>query len=342
MPIDVTRSTPSAAPRTRVASAIRARDSLAMARAVEGIAVTVADLDRAVRFYTEVLSFTKVGTTVAEGAALATLSDLVEPSVRVAQLRLGEELVELTQYARPLGRPAPRDPQSNDRWFQHIAIVVSDMDCAYDRLTAHGVSAISAAPQRLPGWNAAAAGIEAYYFRDPDGHPLELIRFPPDKGDARWHRTAGRLFLGIDHTSIVAGDTDASLGFYRDLLGMRVVGRSENFGPQQERLNGVPGCRVRITTLATESGPRLELLHYLSPPGGRAMPADERANDLVHWETVVRVSDIGVAFGAIRRSGCEIISRDVADVRSRLGPARAFLARDADGHVLRFVGRPDA
>jgi catechol 2,3-dioxygenase-like lactoylglutathione lyase family enzyme len=338
IPTDITRLMPSAALRRPAASAIRARESLAAARAVESIAITVADLDRAVRFYTEVLSFTEVSTMFAEGAALATLSDLVEPIVRVARLRLGEELVELTQYARPLGRPAPRDARSHDRWFQHIAIVVSNMDSACDRLTAHGVSAISSAPQRLPGWNAAAAGIEAYYFRDPDGHPLELIHFPPDKGDARWHRAPGRLFLGIDHTSIVAHDTDASLDFYRDLLGMRVVGRSENFGPEQERLNGVPGCRVRITTLAAESGPKVELLHYLSPTGGRPMPADERANDLVHWETAVRVSDIDAAFAAIRRAGCEIISRDVADVRSRLGPARGFLARDPDGHVLRFVG----
>jgi hypothetical protein len=86
----------------------------------------------------------------------------------------------------------------------------------------------------------------------------------------------------------------------------------------------------------------VELLHYLSPTDGRAMPADERANDLVHWETTVRVSDIDGAFGALRRAGCEIISRDVADVRSRLGPARGFLARDPDGHVLKFVGGPAA
>jgi catechol 2,3-dioxygenase-like lactoylglutathione lyase family enzyme len=340
MPIDIARLTPSGAPRRSAPSAIRAREPLAAAHAVESLGITVADLDRAVRFYTEVFSFAEVGTNFSEGPALATLTDLVEPRVRVARLRLGEELLELTQYARPFGRPAPRDARSNDRWFQHIAIVVSDMDRAYDRLAAHGVGAISAAPQRIPDWNPAAGGIEAYYFRDPDGHPLELIHFPPEKGDARWHRTSGRLFLGIDHTSIVAGDTDASLAFYRDLLGMKVVTRSENFGPEQDRLNGIPGSRVRITTLAAESGIKVELLHYLTPTDGRPMPADERANDLVHWETTVRVGAIDAVFDAVRRTGCEIISRDIADVRSRLGPARGFLARDPDGHVLRFVGSP--
>jgi catechol 2,3-dioxygenase-like lactoylglutathione lyase family enzyme len=214
---------------------------------------------------------------------------------------------------------------------------VSDMARAYERVVAHGAGAISAAPQRLPDWNPSAGGIEVYYFRDPDGHPLELIHFPPDKGAARWHRASGRLFLGVDHTSIVVGDTDASLAFYRDLLGMTVVGRSENFGVEQERLNGVPGSRVRITTLAAESGLRVELLQYVTPTDGRPMPADERANDVMHWETAVRVSDVGAALDAIRRAGHEIISRDVTDVRSRLGPSRGFLARDPDGHVLRFV-----
>jgi catechol 2,3-dioxygenase-like lactoylglutathione lyase family enzyme len=341
MPIDITRLTPSAAPRRAMPTAIRAREALVAARAVESAGITVADLDRAVHFYTEVLSFAEVGTTFSEGRTLATLNDVAEPSIRVARLRLGEELLELTQYARPFGRPAPRDARSHDRWFQHVAIVVSDMDRAYDRLVAHGVSAISAAPQRLPDWNAAAGGIAAFYFRDPDGHPLELIHFPPDKGDARWHRASDRLFLGIDHTSIVVADTDASLAFYRDLLGMKVVNRSENFGPEQEGLNGLPGSRVRITTLAAESGPRVELLHYLTPTDGRPMPADERANDLVHWETAVRVSDIDAALDAVRRAGREIVSRDVTDVRSRVGPARGFLARDPDGHVLRFIGRLD-
>jgi len=342
MPVDATRLARGAPQRGSAARPIRAREPLAAARAVECVGITVADLDRAVRFYSEVLSFAEVGTAFSDAASLGALNDLAEPSVRVARLRLGEELLELTQYARPLGRPAPRDARSNDRWFQHIAIVVSDMDRAYARLAAWGATPISVAPQRLPDWNPAAGEIEAFYFRDPDGHPLELIHFPPDKGESRWQRASDRLFLGIDHTSIVVGDTKASLAFYCDLLGMAVVGRSENFGPEQERLSGVNGCRVRITTLAAESGLKVELLHYLAPTDGRPMPADERANDLVHWETAVRVGDVDAAFDVLRRRGFEIISRDVTNARSRLGPARGFLARDPDGHVLRVVARPTA
>jgi catechol 2,3-dioxygenase-like lactoylglutathione lyase family enzyme len=341
MPIDVEQLAPSGAGRARAARPVRAAEPLAGVRAVEALAVTVADLDRSVRFYTDVLSFALVGTDTVAGAPLATLHDLDHAEARVARLRLGEELLEVSEYS-PAGRVAPPDSRSNDRWFQHAAIVVSDMRLAYERLVTHAATGISEGPQRLPDWNPAAGGIEAYYFRDPDGHPLELIHFPPEKGEARWHRAPQRLFLGIDHTAIAASDTAASLAFYRDLLGMAVVGRSENFGPEQERLNGVPGSRVRITTLAAESGVKVELLHYVTPTDGRPVPGDERANDLVHWETTARVGDAEATLNALRAAGYEIVSRGLTDVRSRLGPARGFLARDLDGHVLRFVGSPTA
>ena len=121
------------------------------------------------------------------------------------------------------------------------------MDRAYKLLRGNKVKHASTGPQRLPEWNKNAAGIQAFYFRDPDGHFLEVLAFPPDKGAAKWHEQNGRLFLGIDHTAIVISDTDASLRFYRDVLGLKVVGESENHGPEQERLNNVFGARLRIT-----------------------------------------------------------------------------------------------
>ena len=94
-----------------------------------------------------------------------------------------------------------------------------------------------------------------------------------------------KLFLGIDHTAIVISDTDASLRFYRDVLGLQVVGESENYGPEQERLNNVFGARLRITSLRAASGPGVEFLEYLAPGDGRPYPPEEKANDLIHWQT---------------------------------------------------------
>src|SRR6266403_2073994 len=112
--------------------------------------------------------------------------------------------------------------------FAKVADVVSDMDRAYAALRAARVEHASTGPQRLPDWNPNAGGIRAFYFRDPDRHVLEVLQFPAGKGDARWHAAAG-LFLGIDHTAIVVGDTAESLRFYRAALGLRVAGTSENW-----------------------------------------------------------------------------------------------------------------
>ena len=128
------------------------------------------------------------------------------------------------------------------------------------------------------------------YFRDPDLHPLELIQYPPGKGEPRWQER-DRLFLGIDHTAIAASDTDRSLAFYRDRLGLRIAGGSE-MGPGQERLSGVPGAHVLITTLRAASGPGIELQHYLAPRDGRLSPPDTSPDDLWSTTIVLRGTDL--------------------------------------------------
>ena len=65
-----------------------------------------------------------------------------------------------------------------------------------------------------------------------------------------------------------------------------MAGGSENWGTEQEHLNNVFGARLRITTLRAARGPGVELLEYLAPTDGRPYPADARANDLLHWETI--------------------------------------------------------
>src|SRR3989442_9668833 len=139
------------------------------------------------------------------------------------------------------------------------------MEQAYLWLRRHRVQNVSPGPQRLPDWNPNAAGIRPFYLRDPDGHVLETLQFPPDKGQPRWHRPSDRVFLGIDPTAIVVGDTEASLRFYRDALGMAVVAGSENHGPEQERPNTAFGARPRITTPRAAAGPAVPLLRDPTP-----------------------------------------------------------------------------
>jgi catechol 2,3-dioxygenase-like lactoylglutathione lyase family enzyme len=316
-------------------------DATALAEAVAMVGLTVSDMDRSVDFYTRVLDFERVSDTELEGGALERLQGVFGARLRVVRLRLGDEDLQLTQYLSLPGRPAPADARSNDRWFQHVAIIVSDMDSAYARLRRFNVRQASTAPQTLPKTIPNAAGIRAFYFKDPDGHPLEVLQFPPDKGDPRWQRKDGRLFLGIDHTAIVVKNTARSLAFYRDALGFRVAGESLNFGTEQEHLNNVPGARLRITSLRAGRGPGVEFLEYLAPTDGRPYPADERPNDLVHWQTTVRVPDAGAAAAVVKRRRFRLLSPEAVELPdTALGFRRGLLVRDPDGHVVQLVEQP--
>ena len=291
-------------------------------------------MDRAVDFYAKVLFFEKVSDVEVAGDAYERLQGLFGLRMRIVRMRLGSEHIDLIEYLTPRGRPIPPDSRSNDRWFQHIAIIVNDMDQAYLWLRRHKVKHASPEPQRLPDWNTNAAGIRAFYFKDPDGHPLEILQFPPDKGDPRWQRPSSSVFLGIDHTAIVVADTETSLKLYRDTLGMRVAGQGENYGPEQERLNNVFGARLRITTLRASAGPAIELLEYLMPRDGRPAPPDARANDLTHWQTRLMVDDAKEARASLVGRFL-FLSPAVVTIRdAMLGFREAFVGRDPDGHAM--------
>jgi catechol 2,3-dioxygenase-like lactoylglutathione lyase family enzyme len=306
------------------------------AEAVLSVGTTVSDLAASVRFFTDVLGFTADGP-VAElsGRPYELLHGVFGARTRTARLRLGHERLDLTEYLAPRGRPYPPDTRGNDRWFQHVAIITSDMDAAYARLRAHGVAHASTGPQRLPDWNPGAGGIRAFYFRDPDGHFLEILQFPPGKGDPRW-QARDALFLGIDHTAIVVDDTARALAFYRDGLGLTVAGQGENHGEEQEHLNNVFGARLRITTLRAGDGPGVELLHYLAPRTGRPAPLDLSAADVAHWQTTI--AGRAPAALLVHTHGGGLVSPDVVDVDTRaLGFSRGLMIRDPDGHAVRAV-----
>jgi catechol 2,3-dioxygenase-like lactoylglutathione lyase family enzyme len=202
------------------------------------------------------------------------------------------------------------------------------------------VAHVSSGPQRLPDWNPNAGGIEAFYFRDPDGPPLEILHFPPGKGAEKWHAASDKLFLGIDHTAIVVSDTERSLRFYRDRLGLREAGESENYGPEQERLNAVFEARLRITALRAAAGPGVEFLQYLAPSDGREAPADQRASDLSWWQTTLATAGLEPLARRLLMESAPFVSPGAVTLDDdRLGFRRGALVRDPNGHALRLVER---
>src|SRR5207247_9011218 len=104
--------------------------------------------------------------------------------------------------------------------------------------------------------------------------------FPSGKGDASWHKPSNRLFLGLDHTAMTVAGTEAGVAFYRDLLGLKVGTVTLNTGTTQAVLDGLfNGICLGTAMLPASAPPPVEFLDYKTPPGGRPLPADAKAND---------------------------------------------------------------
>jgi len=239
------------------------------------------DPERSARFFVEGLGFTRVG-----AGTSGTLT-----------LNLGPTRLDLAP-AGPGARPYPtRLPPWSAR-FQHLALVTADMAAALERLRrAQGWTQISrAGPERLPP---SSGGVVAFKFRDPDGHPLELISFPSGDNAPR-----------IDHSAISVADTARSIAFF-EALGLTVGAASINRGPEQDQLDGVRDADVAVTALIPRGSPspHIELLCYRGDYQRRP---------------VASLGDIAATRLILAGSRAELGSR----------PARTLMLRDPDGHLV--------
>lgn len=297
---------------------------------IAGLSLTSADADALAEFYLA-LGFERAGIELRGGPAFAHLAQHPHAEARVVLLRLGEEWLELASFA-PRGRPYPPGGASNDPWFQHFAIVVASMADAYAQLTQlKGWTPITrSAPQRLPE---SSGGVTAFKFRDPEGHPLELLEFPPDCAPPLWSaRAASRsgAFLGIDHSAAVVASTERSVEFYERRLAFVRSGGSRNRGAAQAHLDDLPEPEVQVTALrsAAAQPPHLELLCYRAPSAqaGPAAPLD--SGDVAATRLIIEIGD-----PALMRMALGVGS--LAPATARCGA----LMHDPDGHALLLVPR---
>lgn len=303
---------------------------------VASVGFTVRNLDNEVRFFEEVLQFKKIAEFNLNPEVSMELFGLPAQGIRVAVLQLGEETLQLMQFEDTVGREIPHNSRSNDLWFQHVAIVVSDMDSAYERIREHQLQFVSSSPQTLPDYLPNAAGIRAFYFQDPEGHVLELIQFPEGKGNPKWSARKEQLFLGLDHSAIGIDKTTISLPFYSKVLGLEVGGTSENYGIEQEHLNQVFGAHLIITGLHAASGMGIEFLDYLSPPGGLVYPEDSKPSDLWHWNYLLETENLEGIHSRLLEMRVPLISRGIVRIEQPDAgySIKALLTRDPDGHAL--------
>ena len=299
---------------------------------IASIALVVDDITEAELFFEEAFDFVTLERRVGDRAQ-AELYGVPDALVRETIMALDEQRLSLLAFDAP-GAPYPHGSTSSDLWFQHFAIIVSDMDAAYAQLTAaKRFTPISEdGPVVLPE---SSGGVTAFKFRDGDGHPLELLAFPAGKGPDAWERKRGDgLFLGIDHTAISVPDTARSIDFFARAFGLTLGPQTENEGPEQSRMDAVADARVTVSGLMPKSAPaHLELLGY-RVGDRRPISGSTTSRDIAATHVVLETPDLATVVDALERIDARFVSPGIV---TQADGASAIMVLDPDGH--RFVVR---
>ena len=149
-------------------------------RGVWHFSFTVADLDRSVAFYSDLLGFELVHQQTQDNAYTRRLVGLPDAVLRVAQLAvpgqprgISTHDLELVEYLHPKGTGGPG--RICDPGAAHLAVTVEDAGETHRRLMEAGVRFVSPPNAITAGVN---EGGSACYFLDPDGIVLELLQPP--------------------------------------------------------------------------------------------------------------------------------------------------------------------
>ena len=313
---------------------------------IKSIAQTTKNIDEQMRWYSETLGFKAGKREILEGKWLNELLGISDAVVDRVILHLGDEELELWEFQKKAdlnnnnfeGEVIPVDSKSNDLWFQHICIVVKDIEEAF-RKGADKSAQISSRPQTLPEWNTGAANIKAVKFKDIHGHSLELLNFPEDKGDIRWHKNQIDLFKGIDHTAIGVSDTQKSIEFYNGILNLELVGQGTNYGKEQDEMDGLENTKVLISTLRPSNhGMGIELLDYQLPNQKRRPRINPKTTDLNEWRVILLVENLRDIYTRLKSSNSSKSLGSIVSIPENIwGGVTACQIRDPDGHALLLI-----
>lgn len=142
-----------------------------MIQTVHHTGISTPDLERAIRFYRDLLGFELISRFDRPPGSPGMDAMLEVPGVgfSAALLRLGQTLIEVFHFTHPEPVRAPARRRVVDHGLTHLCLQVDDVKAEFERLSKLGMT-FHCAPQTGDG----AAYV---YGRDPDGNAIELIEF---------------------------------------------------------------------------------------------------------------------------------------------------------------------
>lgn len=151
----------------------RSFEDLGMVEGIHHVEITVKDLDKAVKFYTEKFGLKLVNKITQRVAGDEKGHELEGSNMIIATLQAGKDTFELIEYTNREGESCEAIPWN--RGQMHAAFLVSDVQKMYEDLrNEKGVKFFS---PPIPYKNK-AKGINVIwcYLRDPEGAQIELIQ----------------------------------------------------------------------------------------------------------------------------------------------------------------------
>jgi catechol 2,3-dioxygenase-like lactoylglutathione lyase family enzyme len=138
------------------------------------VGICVADMERALHFYRDLLGFGFEHELRVQGEPSDTLLRLRDVALHAVYLVRDGVRIELLRYASP---PAPptRTRTMHEHGLTHLSFRVADLEATVDALRAAGVRVLDETIIRLPEFQSAAC-----FVTDPDGQLIELVQAPGD------------------------------------------------------------------------------------------------------------------------------------------------------------------
>lgn len=258
-----------------------------------------ANLEKSVAFYHDVFGLEKPNPPRPPNPAVPALVNAPGAQLQVAVFRIpdaafGWELTHFGGIGLKPGQARPTDPGAAD-----LMLRVRDLDAMLEALKKAGAPIVSrsGAPVRI---DSPGGRFRSVMVRDPDGYLVEVAQ--PAAGTPATGNILGASM------GLTVGNMEATLKFYRDLLGFELSGKMEFTSNQamldlvgapesatfREMSGNVPGTRARIEFYEFRGVPRRPFNWRIPDPGSPAI--------------ALRVTDLDGLLKRLKAAGVKVIS----------------------------------
>jgi catechol 2,3-dioxygenase-like lactoylglutathione lyase family enzyme len=135
--------------------------------------ITVANLERSLAFWRDVLGFELSHTAHQKGELAEEITGIEGAELKLAVLKTpNAHKIELLEYLSPVDRRRA-NLRPCDVGFVHVALLVENLDAALNRIAGSGWKTAGQPQILTKGPN---AGKRVVYVRDPDGTTIELMQ----------------------------------------------------------------------------------------------------------------------------------------------------------------------